>query len=129
MRHRLVVNQNGDTTISGILDVGKTLTLQRIAGVTDTPPLNTNNPSNNGWTVGQFESTLNNIGCLVEYKTFASSTSRWAGVWGTNTNEFKIRFTYKGLTIKPTGDAVISGNLDVGPSRTQSNVTNIFQSC
>ena len=120
--NRLVVNQNGATTISGNFDVGKVLISQRITGVTDTPPLKVNNSSNNGWTVGQFESTLNNIGCLVEYKMSASSTSWWTGVWGTNTTEFKILFNYKGLTIKPTGDAVISGNLDVGTSQAQSNV-------
>ena len=50
----------------GNLDVGKALTSQRRTGVIDTPPLKINNSSNNGWTVGQFESTLNNIGCLVE---------------------------------------------------------------
>ena len=84
------VSTTGDASISGNLDVGEVLILQRITGVTDTPPLKINNSSNNGWTVGQFESTLNNIGCLVEYKTFASSTSWWTGVWGTNTNEFKV---------------------------------------
>ena len=65
---------------------------------------------------------MNNIGCLVEFKTFASSTSWWTGVWGTNTDEFKLRFNYKGLSIKPTGDAVISGNLDVGPSQSVTSI-------
>ena len=115
-----------NVSTDGNLDVVKVFTSQRITGVTDTPPLKINNSSNNGWTVGQFESTLNNIGCLVEYKTFASSTSWWTGVWGTNTNEFKIWFNYKGLSITPTGDAVISGKLDVGPSQAQSNVKTYF---
>ena len=45
---------------------------------------------------------------------------------GTNTNEFKLWFNYKGLSIKPTGNAVASGNLDVGPSQAQSDVTTYF---
>ena len=72
--------------------------------------------------MGQLESTLNNIGCLVEYTTFASSTSWWTGVWGTNTNEFKIWFNYKGLAIKPAGEAVIGGNLDVGQDQAQTSI-------
>ena len=117
----MTIKPTGNTTIGGTLDVGKVLTLQRITGVSDTTPLKINNSSNNGWTVGQFESTLNNIGCLLEYKTFASPTSWWTGVWGTNTNEFKIWFNYKGLTMKPTGDAVISGNLDVSVSNARTS--------
>ena len=89
----MTIKPTGNTT-SGNLDVCKVLTLQRITGVSDTPPLKINNSSNNGWTVGQFEPTLNNIGCLVEYKTLASSTSWWTGVWGTNTHEFKIWVNY-----------------------------------
>ena len=50
----------------------------------------------------------------MQWVTLASSTHWWSGVWGTNTNEFNIWFNYKGLSIKPTGDAVTSGNLDVG---------------
>ena len=119
---KLSIQPNGNTSISGDLDVGKVLTLQRITGVTDTPPLKINNSSNSGWTVGQFESTLNNIGCLVEYKTFASSTSWWTGVWGTNTYEFKVWFNYKGLSIKPTGDVVISCNSDVNASNAPSSI-------
>ena len=57
---------------------------------------------------------MNDIGCLIEYKTNASSTSWWTGVWGTNTNGFKLWFNYQGLSLKPTGDATTSGNLDVG---------------
>ena len=56
---------------------------------------------------------MNAIGCLFEYKTSASSTSWWTGVWGANTNEFNIWFNYQGLSIKPTGDVVLSGKLDV----------------
>ena len=65
---------------------------------------------------------MNNTGCLVEYKTFASSASWWTGVWGTNTNEFKRWFNYKGLTIIPTGGAVISGNLDVSVSNARTSI-------
>ena len=39
-----------------------------------------------------------------------------------NTSEFKIWFNYKGLSIKPTGDAAISGNLDVGGGAASSIV-------
>ena len=72
--------------------------------------------------LGTFESTLNNIGCLVEYNTSASSTSWWTGVWGANTNEFNTCYVYKGLSIKPTGDVSISGNLDVGVGASHSTI-------
>ena len=118
----LIVNQKGNTTISGNLDFSKVLTLQRNPAVSDTPPLTITNSSSNVWFLGQFESPVNNIGCLIEYKTIASSTSWWTGVWGSNTNEFNIWLNYKGLSLKPTGDAVINGNLDIGPSQAQSSM-------
>ena len=67
-------------TSSGNLDVGKNLNLQRNPAVSDTPPLKITNSSSSGWFLGTFESTLNNIGCLIEYKTIASSTSWWTGL-------------------------------------------------
>ena len=71
-----------DTSIAGNLDVSKVLNLQRNPAVSDTPPLIITNSSSSGWFLSKFESTLNNIGCLFEYKTSASSTSWWKGVWG-----------------------------------------------
>ena len=120
------VNMYKDTTISGNLDVSKVLTLQRNPAVSDTPPQISIKSISNGWFLGQFESTVNNIGCLIEYKTIASSTSWWTGVWGSNTNEFNLWFNYKGLSLKTTGDAVISGNLDIGPSQAQSRIRTLF---
>ena len=91
------INPNGDTTISGNLDVGKILAVFN---------------SSNDWFLGRLDST--DIGCLIVYSTSASSTSWRSGVWGANTNEFNIWYAYKGLTIKPTGDALLCRNLDVG---------------
>ena len=70
----------------------------------------------------KFEPTLDDIGCLIEYKTDASSTSWWTGVWGTNANGFKIWFNFQGLSLKSNGDAAISGHLDVGPSQTKTSI-------
>ena len=72
--------------------------------------------------LGKCELILNEIGCLIGCKTIASSTSWWSGVWGTNTNEFKIWFNYQGLSLKSNGDAVVSGNLDVGPSQATTSI-------
>ena len=59
------------------------------------------------------ESTIAGGGCLMRWMTPAYSTHWWSGVWGTNVNGFNIWFNYKGLSIKPTGDASISGTLEV----------------
>ena len=66
------------------------------------------------WFQGGCIATANEVGCLFRYKTSGSSTYWWSGVWGSNTNDFNIWFNYKGLSRKPTGDAAISVDLDVG---------------
>ena len=65
-----------------------------------------------------------NSGCLFKYKTAPGEW--WTGVWGTNTNEFKIRFNYKGLSIKPTGDAFSTGKLDAGQDQAQTSINTYF---
>ena len=69
-----------------------------------------------------YESTPNDVGCLFQYKTSASSTSWWHGVWGANANEFNIWHNYKGLSIKSDGSATINGNLDVGVGASSSTI-------
>ena len=105
------VHMYKDTTIVGNLDVGKVLKLQRNPAVSDTPPVIINNSNSNGWFLGNLESTLNKIGCLIEYQTSASSTSWWAGVWGASSNEVNIWYNYKGLSTKSNGSAVLDGSL------------------
>ena len=104
------VNIYKDTTISGHLE-SQRLTINRPSSDDDIPLQIINN--NRTWEVASFESTIAGDGCLVLWMTPASSTHWWSGVWGTNTNEFNIWFNYEGLSIKPTGDASIGGNLDV----------------
>ena len=64
-------------------------------------------------------------GCLFEYLTGVSSTSWWQGILS-GSKEFVIKTGSNGLTIKPTGDTSISGNLDVGGimNTTHINLTN-----
>ena len=78
--------------------------------------------STNGWFVGKYEGTNNEAGVLSEYKTSASSTSWWQGVWGANTNEFNIWYNFQGLPLKSNGSAVLSGNLEVGPSQAVTSI-------
>ena len=72
--------------------------------------------------MASLESTIAGDGCIMQWMTPASSTYWWSGVWGTNRNKFNIWFNYKGLSIKPTGDAVISGNLDVNVSNNRPSI-------
>ena len=65
----------------------------------------------NGWFVGKYESTNNEVGVLCEYTTSASSASWWQGVWGANANGFIIWYNYQGLPPKSNGSAVLSGPL------------------
>ena len=58
--------------------------------------------------IGEFVSTLK--GCLFEYLTSASSTSWWQGVLG-GSNEFVIKTSSNGLTVKSNDSAVLSGSL------------------
>ena len=78
--------------------------------------------NNQNWFVASLESTVADDGCLMQWMTPASSSYWWSGVWGTNTNEFNIWLNYKGLSIKPTGGFVSSGNLDVGPSQAVTSI-------
>ena len=106
------VSTTGDATISGNLDVGKVLTLKRIPGVYDTTPLVIINDSPGGATVATYTSTASNQGCVSFWTTIASTTPWVTGfMWG-GPNEFIIKSGSNGLTLKPTGDAVIRGNLE-----------------
>ena len=113
------VSTTGDATISGNLE-SQRLAINKPSNDDDIPLQTINN--NQNWFVASLESTTSDGGCLMQWITPASSTHWWSGVWGTNTNEFNIWFNYKGLSTKPTGDAVISGNLDVGVGATSSMV-------
>ena len=50
----------------------------------------------------------------------AQSVAWVEGVYWGGSNEFTIKSGSNGLTLKPTGDAVISGNLDVGTTGNNS---------
>ena len=100
-------------TISGNLDVGKVLTLKRVPRVSDTKPLTIINGSPGGGTGVVYQSTESDQGSLIAYTTAQSSVAWVEGVnWG-GSNEFTIKSGSNGLTLKPTGDAVISANPDV----------------
>ena len=109
-----------DTTISGNLDVSKVLNLQRHPTESDTiPPTIVNTSSSGSGFLVKFVSTVK--GCLFEYLTSASSTSWWQCILG-GSNELVLKTGSNGLTIKPTGDASISGNLDVGQDQAQTPI-------
>ena len=67
--------------------------------------------NNQNWTVASLESTISGDGCLMQWKTTASSSQWLQGIWGSNTNEFVIKSGSNGLTLKPNGSAVLSGSL------------------
>ena len=109
----LSVDQSGDTTMSGNLDVGKVSTLKRTPGVSDTHPLNIINESPGGATGISYQSTASGQGCLIAYATAQSAAGSTEGVnWGSS-NEFIIKSGSNGLTIQSNGDTTISGTLGV----------------
>ena len=111
-----------NTTIGGNLDVGKVLTLKRTPGVSDTNPLTIINESPGGGTGVVYQSTASDQGFLIAYTTAQSSVAWVEGVnWG-GSNEFIIKSGSNGLTLKPTGDAAVSGNLDVGQDQAQTSI-------
>ena len=111
-----------DTAISGILDVGKVLTLKRVPEVSDTSPLTIINQSLGSGTGVVYQSTASDQGFPIAFTTAQSSVAWVEGVtWG-GSNEFIIKSGSNGLTLKPTGDAVISGNLDVGQDQAQTSI-------
>ena len=112
------VSTTGDASISGNSDVSKVPNLQRHPTESDTIPLVITTTSSSGaGFIAKFVSTVR--GCLFEYLTSASSTSRRLGILG-GSNKFVIKTGSHGLTIKPTGDVSISGNLDVGAGASSS---------
>ena len=111
--NRLVVNQNGDTTISGNLDVGGIVNTTKIYltnAVWDNFPLAITNTGTN-WFQGEYMATDNGVGCLFGYQTSGSTAYWWSGVWGSNTDGFNIWFNCQGLSLKSGGSAVLSGSL------------------
>ena len=119
----LTVNQNGNTSISGNLE-SQSLALNKPSNDDDIPLQIINN--NQNWFVASLESTIAGDGCLVQWMTPASSSYWWSGVWGTNTNDSNIWFNDQGLYHLHNGSAVLSGNLNVGPSQAQSSVNTYF---
>ena len=109
---KLSIQTNGNTTVSGNLDVGKVLTLKRIPGVSDTNPLSIINESTGGGTGVVYQSTASGQGFNVVYLTAQSSTAWVEGVNYGGANEFIIKYGSNGLTIKPNGDTSINGNLN-----------------
>ena len=88
----VTVNQNGNTTISGNLDVDGIMNATQINltnGVWDKFPVAITNTGAN-WFQGEYIATANEVGCLFRYRTSGSSTYWWSGVWGSNTNDFNI---------------------------------------
>ena len=110
------VNIYKDTSVSGNLDVGGIMNTTKINLTNDDPNSFPSVITNTGgnWFQGGCIATANQVGCLFAYKASGSSTPWWSGVWGANTNDFNIWFSYKGLSIKSNGSATINGNLDVG---------------
>ena len=116
------VNVYKGAAISRNVDVGKVLTLKRIPGVSDTTPLVIISDSPGGATVATHTSTASNQGCF-SFWTTAASTASWMTcvMWG-GSNEFVIKTGSNGLTLKPTGDTSIGGNLDAGTTQAQTSI-------
>ena len=105
-----------DTAISGNLEISKALAFKRVPGISGTTHLTIINESLSGASIAPYTSTASNQGCVFLHTAAASPTPWMTGViWG-GLNEFVIRYGYNtfGLTLEPTGDAAITGNLDVG---------------
>ena len=112
--NRLSVYPNGDTTIAGNLEITKVLTLKEIPGVSDTSPLTITNESPGGSTGVVYQSTSPGQDFMIAYVTAQSSVAREEGVNLGGASNCVIKSGSNGLTLKTTGDAVISGYLDVG---------------
>ena len=113
------VNIYKDTPISGNLE-SQRLAINKPSNDNDIPLQIINN--NQSWTVASLESTIAGDGCPMQWATPASSSQWLQGVWGSNTNEFVIKSGSNGLTLKPNGSAVLSGNLDVGVTQAQTSI-------
>ena len=118
------INIYTDTPISGNLDVDRVSTLTENPGVSDTTPLVIINDSPGGATATTYTSTAPNQG-YISFWTTAAPTTPWmtGDIWG-GLNEFVLWNGYNniGLTLKPTGDTSLSGNLDVGPSQAKTSI-------
>ena len=98
------------------------MTLQKVPGVSGTSPPTIINESPGGGTCVVYQPTASDQGFLIAYTTAQSSVAWVEGVnWG-GSNEFIIKSGSNGLTLKPTGDAVISGNLDLGQDQAQTSI-------
>ena len=112
-----------DTTISGNLDAGKVLTLKIVPGVSDTSPLTIINESLGGGTGVVYQSTASGQGFNIAYMTAQSSVAWVEGVnWVVQTSLRIIKSGSNGLTLEPTGDAVLSGHLDVSVSNPRTPI-------
>ena len=108
--------------IDGNVEVDEVLTLKRIPGISDTSPLVIINDSPGGGTGVVYQSTAVNQGFLIAYMTAQSSVAWEEGVNGGVSNDFTIKPGSNGMTIKPTGDTSISGNLDAGIAQAQTSI-------
>ena len=112
----VTANRNGNTMVSGNVSAQQASLISSDADNLQLIIARTGG----SWFLGEYLAPETNSGCLVKYKT--ASGEWWHGVWGTNTNEIKTWFNYKRLTIKPTGDTTISGNLNVGQNQAQTKI-------
>ena len=90
----LSVNQNGDTTISGSVSAQQ-------ASLTSSDADNlllVITRTGSSWFLGEYVASETNSGGLFKYKTAPGEW--WHGVWGTSSNELKIWFNYKVLSLK-----------------------------
>ena len=113
-----------DTTVSGNLDVGKVLTLKRVPGISDTTLLTIISESHSGASLASYTSTASNQGCVFLHTTAASSTPWMTGVIRGGLSELVTWHGYNniGLTLKPTGDAAMSRNLEVAVGAAQTSI-------
>ena len=111
-----------DTTTGGNFRCWPSIVFKRTPGASDINLLTIVNESPGGGTCVLYQSAASDQGSLIAYTTAQSSDAWEEGVnWG-GSNEFTIKSGSNGLTLKPTGDVVISGNLDVGQDQAQTSI-------
>ena len=114
------ISTTGDAVINGNLNVSKIITFKRVPALPDTSSLTIIDDSQGGSRGVLYQSISSGLGFSIAYMTAQSSAAWVESVNGCGANEF-IMSGSNGSTIRPPGDAAITGNLDVGANQSINN--------
>ena len=78
------------------------------------------------WTLASFHQGIENSGSWLQFSRDGTSNTLQAGMSSDNSYVIRASDATNRSTVNQNGDTTISGNLDVGPSQTQSHVKTYF---